>query len=137
MNELSSISSYEYFVYSLQNRYSEIKISNLILKPTGALVGELVGSLSFANNVRLIVRERLDFKLHVIKTYSYEVWKDKEKLYWYDPQPHPDDASLTSTHPHHKHVPPDIKSNRIPAQGLKFDSPNLTLIIEEIINLLL
>ncbi|MGC9398114.1 MAG: toxin-antitoxin system TumE family protein [Anaerolineae bacterium] len=39
---------------------------------------------------------------------------------WYDPTPHPNDSSLASTHPHHKHVPPDVKHHRIPAPGLSF-----------------
>jgi len=38
-----------------------------------------------------------------------------------------------STHPHHKHTPPDIKHHRIPAPGLRFDGPNLPLLIEEIL----
>ena len=55
-----------------------------------------------------------------------------EKLYWYDPQPHSNDPTLTSTAPHHKHVPPDIKHHRIPAPGLSFDRANLPLLIEEV-----
>lgn len=137
MNELDTVKSYEYFIYTLQSRYPEIKISNLVLKRMGSLIGELMGSLTFENNIRLIVRERLDFAVHLIKAYSYEVWQDQEKLYLYDSQPHPDDATLASTHPHHKHIPPDIKHNRIPAPNLNFDSPNLPFIIEEIISNLL
>ena len=68
----------------------------------------------------------------IIEGYSYEVWQGNEKLYWYDSQPHPSDAALASTHPHHKHVPPDIKHNRIPASGLSFTPPNLPFLIEEI-----
>jgi len=49
-----------------------------------------------------------------------------------DPQPHPDDPMLASTHPHHKHVSPDIKHNRIPAPGLTFDQPNFPFLIREI-----
>ncbi len=37
-----------------------------------------------------------------------------------------------STHPHHKHVPPDIKHNRIPAPGLSFTQINLPFLIREI-----
>lgn len=39
---------------------------------------------------------------------------------------------LASTHPHHKHVPPNIKRNRIPAPGLSFIQPNLPYLIEEV-----
>ncbi|MGX9726632.1 MAG: toxin-antitoxin system TumE family protein [Candidatus Electronema sp. VV] len=52
------------------------------------------------------------------------VWKGEEKLYWYDSQPHPDEPSLAATHPHHKHVPPNIKQkNRIPAPSRAFTNP--------------
>jgi len=63
---------------------------------------------------------------------AYEVWHGDEKLYWYDSQPHPNDASLQSTHPHHKHVPPDIKHNRVPAVNMSFTQPNLPSIVTEI-----
>jgi hypothetical protein len=39
---------------------------------------------------------------------------------------------LASTHPHHKHVPPGIKHNRIPAPNMRFTKPNLPALIEEI-----
>jgi hypothetical protein len=68
----------------------------------------------------------------IIERYSYEVWRGSEKLYWYDPQPHPHDLSLASTDPHHKHIPPDIKHHRVPASQLRFDRPNLPFLIEEI-----
>jgi hypothetical protein len=68
----------------------------------------------------------------LIQRYGYEVWRGGEKLYWYDPQPHPNEPALASTHPHHKHVPPDIKRHRIPAPGLRFDDPNLPQLIDEI-----
>jgi hypothetical protein len=42
------------------------------------------------------------------------------------------DPTLAATHPHHKHVPPDIKHNRIPAPGLSFTLPNLPVLIDEI-----
>jgi len=49
-----------------------------------------------------------------------------------DPQPHPEAVELKVTFPHHKHVPPDIKRNRIPAPGITFNSPNLPQLIREI-----
>lgn len=55
-----------------------------------------------------------------------------EKLYWYDSQAHPDDSTLASTHPHHKHIPPDIKHHRVPAPGLSFMAPNLLQMIREV-----
>lgn len=41
-------------------------------------------------------------------------------------------GSLVSTHPHHKHIHPDIKHNRIPAPNLTFTGPNLPFLIEEV-----
>lgn len=98
--------------------------------------------------------ELLDFQQGVIEAYRYEVsrcyppytesplpeaaeycrvgYPGKEKLYWYDSWPHPNDPSLASTYPHHKHIPPDIKHHRIPAHGLSFTQPNLPFLIEEI-----
>jgi hypothetical protein len=46
--------------------------------------------------------------------------------------PHPDIPDLQITHPHHKHIPPDIKHHRIPAAGLSFTEPNLPPLIAEI-----
>ena len=56
----------------------------------------------------------------------------KDKPYWYDSQPCSGDPTLHSTHPHHKHIPPDMKHNRLPAPGLSFTTPNLPFLIEEI-----
>lgn len=67
-----------------------------------------------------------------IAGYSYEIWRGAEKLCWYDSQPHPADPALAVTHPHHKHVPPDLKRNRVPAPGLSFTAPNLPLLVQEI-----
>ncbi len=33
----------------------------------------------------------------------------------------------------YKHVPPNIKRNRIPAPGLSFAAPNLPFLIEELV----
>jgi hypothetical protein len=39
---------------------------------------------------------------------------------------------LASTYPHHKHIPPDLRHNRVPAHGISFEQPNLPTLIEEI-----
>ena len=80
----------------------------------------------------MTVWEDLDFARGMIRGYSYSVGRQGERLYWYDPQPHPNDSSLASTFPHHKHTPPDIKHHRVPAPGIGFDQPNLPILIEEI-----
>lgn len=54
-----------------------------------------------------------------------------EKIRWYDPQPHPENPALAVTFPHHRHDPPDIKYNRVPASGIGFDAPNLPQVIAE------
>jgi len=72
-----------------------------------------------------------------MQSYSYEVFREDEKLYWYDSFPHPHIAELSTTHPHHKHIPPDIKHHRIPAPELNLKKPNLPYLIKEIENILL
>jgi len=59
----------------------------------------------------------------------------EEKLYWYDSFPHPNVPSLSATHPHHKHVRPNLKRNRISAPDLSFTRPNLPFLIDEIVQL--
>ncbi len=82
--------------------------------------------------IHLRVREELDFEAGLISSYGYEIYKGDDRLYWYDDFPHPNDVTLASSFPHHKHILPDIKHNRIPAPGLSFSQPNLPLIIDEI-----
>src|SRR2546426_961191 len=82
-------------------------------------------------NVVLDVWELLDFDAKRILNYSYEIYRGGEKIAWYDPFEHPHVSELAATHPHHKHVPPDIKHNRIPAPGISFEHPNLPFLIEE------
>ena len=59
-------------------------------------------------------------------------WREGEKLCWYDCQPHPEDATLASTHPHHKHILPDLKNHRVPAPEMSFTRPNLPNLIAEV-----
>lgn len=134
MNPFQSLREYERFVYSLQQRYSSVLHTTLTVARRGRGLATVVGELHFAHGYRLVVSEIItwDEGRLLIQRYGYEVWRDSEKLYWYDPQPHPDQPELASTHPHHKHVPPDIKHHRLPAPGLRFDAPNLPLLIQEI-----
>ncbi len=78
------------------------------------------------------MREELDFDAGLITSYGYEVYRGEERLYWYDDFPHPNDTSLASTFPHHKHIPPDIKHNRVPSPGIRFTRPNLAFLLQEI-----
>lgn len=106
----------------------------LVCVRKGATLARVAGELHFDGGFRLVIRERLVFdRLPVlIDSYGYEVWRGEEKLFWYDSQPHPDEPALRSTHPHHKHVPPDIKHNRVPAPEMSFERPNLPVLIAEI-----
>ncbi len=129
---LPPLPDYERLVYTLQAVYPSIKYSTLVVIRRGPAFAELSGSLAFPGDIVLHVWEDLNFARGVIQAYSYTVEQAGQRLYWYDPQPHPNDPTLSSTFPHHKHIPPDIKHHRIPAPGLSFDQPNLPFLIEEI-----
>ncbi|MBL7092684.1 hypothetical protein ISS22_01795 [candidate division KSB1 bacterium] len=133
MAKLTSIEDYEIFLYSLPNNYREIEYSTLVVKRYNRSIAEVSGTIFFKNNIKLSIKELIDFRKGVIKTYSYEVHVGGNKQFWYDSQPHPNDASLQSTHPHHKHIHPDIKHNRIPSKNMNFTRENLSFLIEEII----
>lgn len=134
MNPFRSLREYENFLYTLPQRYPSVAASTLVVARRGATVASVNGDVIFHNGYRLAVRERLVFDEGpvVLVRYSYEVWLGQNQEYWYDPQPHPNDPSLTFNHPHHKHIPPDIKHNRIPAPDLRFDGPNLPFLIREV-----
>lgn len=129
---LSSREAYEQFIYTLTERYPHIQFSTLILKMVSPYDAQLRGELHFTQEVVLSVSETINFKEGRIQQYSYAVSRSGEKLYWYDSQPHPNDPSLQSSHPHDKHMPPDMKRHRIPAPELSFAQPNLPFLIQEI-----
>lgn len=137
MNPFSSPDEYERFIYALQDLHPAILRSTLVFIRRGRYFSEVQGELAFANGYRMTVYERLRWLTlpGEIAHYGYEIWHDDDKLYWYDSQPHPDDPTLAETHPHHKHIPPDIKHHRVPAPGLTFSAPNLPLLIAEITSL--
>lgn len=134
MNPFQSLRDYEVFIYTLAQQFPTLRASTLVVAQRGRYYAELSGDVLWPDDYRLTVYERLAWDtgpIH-IESYSYEAWRGNEKLYWYDSQPHPNDPSLASTHPHHKHIPPNIKHNRVPASGLAFDAPNLPFLIGEI-----
>lgn len=133
-NLLRTVEDYELFLYSITEQFPAVKRSTVTFVRRGISLARVVGELYFDQDFRIVVRERiLSHRLPVIMDwYGYEVWRGEEKLFWYDPQPHPNDPELQSTHPHHKHVPPDIKRNRVPAPEMYFDRPNLPKIIREV-----
>jgi len=125
---------YELFLYTLTEEFPSVRSSTVVFIRRGSTLARVTGNLHFEQDIRLVIRERLLYHRLplVLDWYGYEVWRRDVKLYWYDPQPHPNDPNLAATHPHHKHVPPDIKRNRIPAPTMSFIQPNLPALIHEI-----
>lgn len=131
-NPLASITDYEALVYGLPEAYPCIQISTLVVVHTGPVTAVVRGEIHFGEGLALRVVEVLDTRHRRIEQYGYELWQGAEELWWYDSWPHPDEPELASTHPHHQHVPPDIKHHRIPAPELSFANPNLPVLIRKI-----
>lgn len=133
-NPLRTPEDYELFLYTLTDEFPSVCCSTVTFVRRGATLARVAGELFFDRDFRLVVRERIPYHRMpaVIDWYGYEIWKGEEKLFWYDSQPHPNDPDLQSTHPHHKHIPPDIKHNRIPAPNMSFSGPNIPGLIREI-----
>jgi hypothetical protein len=129
---LPTLEDYERLAYGLPNAFPVIRHSTLVVVRRGPAFAEVTGEIAFDYGIALGVWEDLNFVRGVIQGYSYWVTRGEERLYWYDPQPHPQDQSLAGTFPHHKHIPPDMKRNRVPAPGISFTQPNLPFLVEEI-----
>jgi hypothetical protein len=131
-NPLTSVEDYETFIYTLADEFPCIRVSTLVLARIGPLTSVVRGELHFYDGYVLRVLEVIDWRRKQIESYGYELWKEGEQLWWYDSWPHPGIPELAENHPHHKHIPPDIKHHRVPAPGMSFDSPNLPILIQEI-----
>lgn len=133
MKPFPSLADYERFIYTLPAAHPSIRRSTLTVVRRGARSAVLHGDID-VGDYRIAVRENLSFADGVgqIISYGYEVWHGSTKTYWYDSQAHPNDPTLAHNHPHHKHIPPDIKHNRIPAPELSFTAPNLPFLIREV-----
>ncbi len=131
-NPLRSPEDYELFLYTITEQFPAVCRSTLTFVRVGATLARVAGELFLDGSVRIVVRERLLYNRLplTIEWYGYEIWMGEEKQYWYDSQPHPNDPVLKSSYPHHKHIPPDIKHNRIPAPEMSFTQPNIPTIIE-------
>jgi hypothetical protein len=129
-NPLGSIGNYSRFMAELLDS-STVKRSTLSVWSDSPYSGIVEGAVYFANGIWLRLREELDFDAAMITSYGYEMYRREKRLYWYDDFPHPNDPVLAPTFPHHKHVPPDIKRNRIPAPDMSFTRPNLAVLIQE------
>lgn len=130
-SQLNSLSEYSRFVAGVLSELN-VKNSTVAVWSDSPYTGIAEGEVIFKNGLRLRIREEVDFEAGLIISCGDEVYRDGKRLYWYDDFPHPNDPKLASTLPHHKHVPPDIKHNRIPAPNISFEQPNLPALIEEI-----
>jgi len=133
---MPSLEEYQTFIYTLVASFPLVESSTLVIRWVDEDTRWIIGQVFFAHDIRLHVSEVINFSRRAIVSYGYEVYRGDERLYWYDSQPHPDDPSLASTHPHHKHIPPDIKHHRLLAADLSFSHPNIPFLIGEIEELL-
>ena len=130
-HSLRSLAEYSRLVAELLNR-SSVARSTVAVWSDSPYTGIAEGEVFFAGGLRLRMREELDFAAGLITAYGYEVYRGDERLFWYDDFPHPNDSTLASSFPHHKHVPPDIRRHRIPAPGMSFSRSNPPALLEEI-----
>ena len=119
-------------VARLSDQFPSIRSSTLTAYTIGPFAAEVEGQLTFAGGYVLHVWELLDLDTRTIRSYSYELDHAEERVWWYDPTGHPEDPSLAASHPHHKHVSPDIKHYRVPAPEISFTSPNLPFLIRQV-----
>ncbi len=131
-NPLKSLTDYNRFVMELLS-HTNVRSSTISVWSDSPYTGIAEGEVIFVNGLRLRMREEVDFEAGIIISYGYEVYRGEERLYWYDDFPHPNDPTLASTIPHHKHIPPDIKHHRISAPDISFARPNLPILIQEIV----
>jgi hypothetical protein len=129
---LDDIASYSAFIYAVAARHPFVASSTLALVPIGATLAKLEGSIECPDGIHLEVWELIDFAAKRIRTYSYEVYRRNEKICWYDSWEHPEIPTLATTFPHHKHIQPNLRDNRVPASGISFESPNLDVVLEDI-----
>jgi hypothetical protein len=126
-----SRADYENLLYSLTERYPEVRSSTLRLYNHSATTAFVRGSVFLTNGLELRIFEFLDLTDGELLDYSYTIFQGDRKIRWYDPQSHPEAPNLAETFPHHYHEEPDIKHHRLPAKGVSFSPPNLPRLIED------
>ena len=130
---LDDVASYSAYIYALADRHPGIITnSTLTVVFTGATLGKLEGRIDCKGGIFVEVLELIDFAEKKIRTYSYEIYRGDEKMGWYDAWPHPDIPSLAATFPHHKHILPNLRENRVPAPGISFTAPNLDVVLHDV-----
>jgi hypothetical protein len=130
-NPLASLSEYSRFLAELLNQ-AEVLRCTVTVWSDSPYTGTGEGEVLFRDGLRLRVREEVDFAEALITAYGYEVYRNDDRLFWYDDFPHPNDPGLAPSYPHHKHVQPDIKHNRIAAPEVSFTRPNRPVLLDEI-----
>jgi hypothetical protein len=128
---LKSLAGYSRFVAQSFDR-ADVEHSTVTVWSDSPYTGIAEGEVLFTRGLRLRMREELDFATERITSYGYEIYRGEERLFWYDDFPHPHDRALALTFPHHKHIPPDIKRNRVSAPEISFTRPNLPALLREI-----
>ncbi len=129
---LPAFDEYCLLIASLPDQFPSIRSSTLTIYTIGPLAAEVEGQLTFESGYVLDVWELLDLSTGNIRSYSYELNHTGKRIWWYDPTGHPGDPTLAISHPHHKHIPPNIKRHRVPAPEISFTRPNLPFLIREI-----
>jgi hypothetical protein len=129
---LESYAQYAQLIYATLADRPTVASHTLAVYTISQTVGMTRGQVIFRSGHVLQVFEQIDFVSGRILNYFYELTYEGEGLWWYDSMPHPDVPELQSTHPHHKHTPPDIKHHRVPAPGISFAEPNLPHLLEEV-----
>lgn len=129
---LPDFETYCNFIAGLPLQFPSIQTSTLTVYKIGPSIAEVEGQIVFAKGYVLDVWELIDFSIRRIRSYSYAVDRLDKRQWWYDSQSHPNDPTLASTDPHHKHVHPNIKRHRIPAPEISFNTANLPFLIQEV-----
>jgi len=129
---LDTFGDYARLIFFLLADRATIESHTVAVYTTSQTIGITRGRVVFRSGHVLRVFEQVDFVAHRIVKYFYELSYEGESLWWYDSMPHPNVPELQSTHPHHKHIPPDIKRHRVAADEMSFTRPNLPVLIDEI-----
>ncbi len=80
MNALRTDQDYELFIYTIAEQFLSVQQSTLMFIRVGTSLARVTGELQFAQDIRLVVRERLLYNRFplVIDWYGYEVWRAKD-----------------------------------------------------------
>ena len=133
---LNTYGDYARLIFFLLADRATIESHTVAVYTTGQTIGITRGHVVFRSGHVLRVFEQVDFVTHRIVKYFYELTYEGGPLWWYDSMPHPAVSELQSTHPHHKHIPPDIKHHRVAAAEMSFSRPNIPVLIDEVENLI-